>query len=263
MTQVFGTKSRDETYALIAIAWDDADIGTDIEITQPNDLGGKTLEKTLVKHFPDAQTDSRNKSRIITLTTTENAPNVIDEWMVLTNLSYVDATGYYSMPGLFGWNKIDVGSKLLTQSVTDLKGVGADFGCGYGYLTRECLDQFDDIQSMHALDIDPRAIEAVQKNIDNERMKPMKADCTRRIANLSPLDFIVTNPPFHTQSGEDRTLGQKFIENAHKSLRRRGVLWLVANTHMPYEKILRDTFGQFDEIINKNGFKIIRALKSS
>ena len=263
MINVTGTKSRAETYALIANAWNNADIGTPIIVTQTNEMGGKTLEKTLVSHFPNTDTDSRNKSRIITLIKSKDTPKIIDEWMAYTTLSYVESTGYYSMPGLFGWDKIDTGSKLLIDTVTDLKGAGADFGCGYGYLTRECLARFDDIKSIHALDIDPRAIEAVQKNVTDTRIKAIKADCTNRVANLPPLDFIISNPPFHTDAGEDRSLGQKFIENAYKSLRKRGLLWIVANTHMPYEKILGETFGQFDEIIKKDGFKIIRALKSS
>jgi 16S rRNA (guanine1207-N2)-methyltransferase len=197
MTQVFGTKSKEETYARIASAWDGGDVGMDITIIKPNDLGGKTLEKTLVKEFPNAQTDSRNKSRIITLTKTENTPPIINEWNKLTTLSMVESTGYYSMPGLFGWDKIDMGSKLLIETVTNLKGIGADFGCGYGYITRECLARFNDIKSFHALDIDPRAVSAVQKNVDDARMHAMQADCTNRILNLPPLDFVISNPPFH------------------------------------------------------------------
>lgn len=260
--EIYGTRQKEETFAKIAAAWKAADPNSVITIIQKNDRGGKTLEKTLLTHFPSAQTDSRNKTRIITITKSDPTPPIIEEWDQWNHLSLIKETGFYSMPGLFGWNKIDKGSELLIESLPDLYGVGADFGCGYGYISREVLNRNPKVQTLYGLDIDARAVEAAGKNIDDDRFQAIEADCTKRL-NLPPLDFIISNPPFHTDKVEDRTLGQRFIQTAHTSLSRKGHLWIVANTHMPYEQTLNDAFGSHERIIQKNGFKILHALKTS
>ncbi|PCI00826.1 MAG: methyltransferase [Alphaproteobacteria bacterium] len=263
MIQITGTKNREETLGLIAKTWQKADVASCIEIMQPNDRGGKTLEKTLRAHFPEAVCDSRQKSRFIILMKTENTPPIIDEWMAHAALHLVEETGFYSMPGLFGWNKIDKGSALLVETLlaSNLKGKGADFGCGYGYLSKKILENFDEIEKFYGLDLDPRAVEASQKNILDDRAEFTVADCTQVLESIGALDFIVMNPPFHDQGNEDRTMGQRFIEIAARHLRRSGALWIVSNTHMPYEKTLQKLFKSFEIVEQKNGFKIIRALK--
>lgn len=260
--EIYGTKQREETYALIATAWDNTQIDDQFTIIQKNDWGGKTLERELLKHFPNAITDSRQKSRFITIIKTTHTPAIIQHWDQWNHLSLIPETGFYSMPGLFGWNKIDKGSKLLMDTIPSLKGKGADFGCGYGFLCRTALEKSPNIQTLYALDIDPRAIDATTKNITDDRIHPMIADCTTSLPiPPNPLNFIITNPPFHNHMGEDRTMGQRFIETAHRTLAKKGALWIVANKHMPYEDTLRSVFGTFETIIIRDGFKILMALK--
>jgi 16S rRNA (guanine1207-N2)-methyltransferase len=259
--EIYGTKQREETCALIAKSWLDANDKTFITIIQKNDWGGKTLERELLKYFPNAQTDSKQKSRFITLTKTTETPDIIRKWDQWNNLSLISETGFYSMPGLFGWNKIDKGSHLLIKTIPNLHGLGADFGCGYGYLSREILDKFSTIAKLHAIDIDPRAVKAIHKNINDPRCVSIIGDCTQALPEIQNLDFIITNPPFHNHQGEDRTMGQRFIEMAYQILGRKGVLWIVANKHMPYEDCLKSTFGSFETILIQDGFKILKALK--
>jgi 16S rRNA (guanine1207-N2)-methyltransferase len=261
MIQIVGTKNRLETYGFIAKAWQSAEVGAMIEIMQPNDRGGKTLEKNLRTYFPDAGCDSRQKARFITLIKTENTPDIITEWLEYTQLRLVPVTGFYSMPGLFGWDKIDHGSRILLETLPELKGKGADFGCGYGYLSKSVLDLNAQIEKLYGFDNDPRAIEASQKNIIDDRSEFIVTDCTKAMSNIPPLDFIISNPPFHDGDGEDRSLGQKFIIVAAQSLKKKGALWLVANKHMPYEKTLHESFTKVETVIQKDGFKIISALK--
>ena len=258
MITIHGTKQKEETYALIASTWDDVDIGTAIEIIQPNDLGGKSLEKTIKSYFPNATSDSKNKSRYITITKTDDDPDILKLWRTYNELQFVDDIGFYSMPGIFGWNKIDVGSRLLIDHLNDLKGIGADFGCGYGYLTKNILEKCEDIDTLYAFDIDPKATQACTKNVTNERAIIQIQDCTKPINDLPKLDFIIMNPPFHDGSTEDKELGQKFILNAKHHLKKNGNLYIVANKHLPYEKILNVQFQSVKVIYEGDGFKIFK-----
>ena len=261
MITLQGTKQKEETLGLIAQAWTKAKVGQEIQITQPNELGGKSLEKLLVLNIPQASSESRNKSRIITLIKTSNTPPVIDKWLKHTELRLVEETGFYSMPGLFGWNKIDVGSQMLLDNLPDLKGVGADFGCGYGFLTKNIISKNEKIKIMYCFDSDLRALSACKKNIKHNEVDIRHVDCTKAIPDISPLDFVVMNPPFHYGADEDKSLGQKFIETAAHHLKKGGVLWLVANKHLPYEKILNERFRLVSRLVDEKGFKIIKALK--
>lgn len=261
MINVTGTKQRDETHGLIALAWNECQVNDAIQIVQSNDLGGKSLEKRLLKIFPDASSESKNKSRTITITKTKDTPESINEWLEHTKLRLISDTGFYSMPGLFGWNKIDVGSQLLTKYLEKLKGNGADFGCGYGYLSKYALENNEKIKSLHCLDFDDRAVEACKKNIDDDRAIINQADCSQAVNDLPRLDFIIMNPPFHDDGGEDRGLGQRMIEVASHHLKPNGRLLMVANKHLPYEKTLEDKFKKHDKIAEEKGFKIFKALK--
>ena len=76
-------------------------------------------------------------------------------------------------------------------------------------------------------------------------------------------DFIVSNPPFHTQSRADRPdIGQRFITAAAAALKPGGRLWLVANRHLPYEQTLNDQFGEVRVAGERDGFKVIAAVKA-
>lgn len=261
MITIHGTKQKEETYGLIAKTWQNADVGAQIEIIQPNDLGGKSLEKLIRSYFPNAQSESKKKSRFITIVKTNDTPEIIQEWIEHTKLRFVDAIGFHSMPGLFGWNKIDVGSKLLAPYLENLRGIGADFGCGYGYLTHYILQQNPKITQLYAMDFDERAIEAGTKNITDDRAIIQQTDCSKKIVNLPPLDFVVMNPPFHEHAREDRGLGQRFIETSSQHLKKHGVCWIVANKHLPYESTLNKSFHSHEKITEQNGFKIFKAVK--
>jgi 16S rRNA (guanine1207-N2)-methyltransferase len=76
-------------------------------------------------------------------------------------------------------------------------------------------------------------------------------------------DVIVTNPPFHAQRGIDRPdIGRRFISAAAESLRPGGQLWLVANRHLPYEKVLSENFNVVRAVVHRHGYKIIEAVRA-
>ena len=88
------------------------------------------------------------------------------------------------------------------------------------------------------------------------------AGADARQAGLKDLDFIVSNPPFHTQSRADRPdIGQRFIAVAAQALRPGGRLYVVANRHLPYEAALSEAFASVAVKADVGGYKIIEAVK--
>jgi 16S rRNA (guanine1207-N2)-methyltransferase len=146
-----------------------------------------------------------------------------------------------------------------------LKGTGADFGCGYGYLSREIAEAENGIKKLYAIDADYHALACCRKNLkpceDKMSIEYLWADLNKKPFEISNLDWVIMNPPFHDGKKTDIAAGQNFIQSAAASLRKGGRLYMVANAHLPYENILRREFSDMEKIIEKQGFKVIFAEK--
>ena len=166
--------------------------------------------------------------------------------------------------GLYGWNKIDKGSQLLLERLPhDLKGRGADFGCGYGLIARHVLEQNPNVKLMHVMDADARAVEICTDNLAvyKDRVQAKYCDLTRPQDHLRNLDFIVMNPPFHEGKKTDFSIGLGFIKSSAAALSPRGVLYVVANAHLPYEDLLQAEFKTVEKLHEGGGFKVFTAHK--
>lgn len=174
-------------------------------------------------------------------------------------LQRVEGLEAWSQPGVFAWDRIDPGSALLAGHLPDLKGAGADLGCGYGALAGVAL-RSPAVTSLRLIDLDRRAVEAARRNVEDTRATFEWADA-RTLETAGDLDFIVSNPPFHDGGAEDRRLGQVFIRKAAEMLKKGGTLWLVANRHLPYEAELKAAFKRVTPVTDGGGYKLFEAVK--
>ena len=172
----------------------------------------------------------------------------------------LDGDGLWTQPGVFSWDRLDPGSALLLKSLPPMSGVGVDLGCGIGVLSHAILAS-PKVTKLTLIDLDRRAVEAAKRNVADPRVEVLWADARRGADLLSGLDFVVSNPPFHDGGGEDKTLGQAFITAAAAMLRKSGVLWIVANRHLPYEAALNESFKNVRPVADTGGFKVYEARK--
>ena len=59
----------------------------------------------------------------------------------------------------------------------------------------------------------------------------------------------------------DIAVGISFINGAYSALKNGGTLYMVANTHLPYEMALNDRFKKVDKLYEGGGFKVYAAKK--
>ena len=233
--------------------------GAPLTLLAAKDRGGSRLRKEL-EAFGCAVAETSRRHHRICVTHRPEAPMGLDQAIAEGAPRLIQSLGLWSQPGVFSWDRIDPGSALLLQHMPAMAGEGADLGCGLGLLARAVLAA-PQVKRLTLIDNDRRAADAARRNIQDPRADIVWADATGRDVVLEGLDFVVMNPPFHDGGEEDRSLGQRFIQRACQVLRRGGVLWFVANRHLPYEAILTPVFSTVERRADSGGYKVFEARK--
>ncbi|CDX50801.1 Ribosomal rna small subunit methyltransferase C [Mesorhizobium plurifarium] len=168
--------------------------------------------------------------------------------------------GFKTKPGMFSFDRIDAGSKLLAANLPDdLKGHVADFCAGWGYLAAEVLQRSQGLTALDLYEADFEALEAARLNVHGA-IEPrffwidLLAEAVER-----RYDAIVMNPPFHSGRAAEPGIGAGMIRAASKALKPGGRLFMVANRQLPYEQVLSAAFSSHAEIARDGMFKVFSA----
>lgn len=262
---VLPSKQMEETLYLIACALTSLTDGGSLYVAAANDAGGNRLKKILAQFgLEGADSHAKNKCKILHARAENIDMAQLDKHIKTGGPQEILDGKFTSQLGLYGWNKADIGSQLLCDSLpTDLHGLGADFGCGYGFISRHILDTSPKVRMLCLIDAERRAVEMATKNTMGHASKTRHIwDDLSAPDNLPKnLDFVVMNPPFHSGKDAKSALGISFIKTAHQALKRYGQLYMVANAHLPYEHTLDELFHKSEIIAKANGFKVIQAGK--
>jgi 16S rRNA (guanine1207-N2)-methyltransferase len=169
-----------------------------------------------------------------------------------------DVEGFITRPGVFSADGPDRGSQLLAAALpADLPGRVADLGAGWGYLSRAILVR-PGVKRLDVVEAERTALNCARLNVTNPRAEFFWADATS-FKPERPWNIVVMNPPFHTDRAPDPALGAAFLRAAHRGLVPDGVLWMVANRHLPYEPVLKTLFRQVEEVGGDGVFRVSRA----
>lgn len=243
----------------IALALKALRVGAPLIVLALRDKGGSRLANEL-EAFGVTVDDQPKRHHRICMGERPAVLHGIDEAIAEGALRFVPELNLSSQPGLFSWDRFDIGSAVLIEALPELHGRVGDFGCGYGLLSLAVLRSAE-VTAVIGFDLDRRAIAAARANIRDPRFKAVWVDLAAKGAGVSDLDAIVMNPPFHRAGIEDQNLGLTFIGRAAEALRKGGVLWLTANRHLPYEAVLKARFRNVTTVTEAEGFKVFRALK--
>ncbi len=170
----------------------------------------------------------------------------------------VVAGGFVTLPGTFSADGPDRGSQLLASSLpSELPARMGDLGAGWGYLSRAVLAR-QGVTHLDLIEAEAAALDCARQNITDPRARFHWADATRFKPDR-PWDGVVMNPPYHLSRAADPGLGLQFLQAAQRNLAPNGVLWLVANRHLPYDRALTGLFRDIEEIGGDPGFRLVRA----
>lgn len=222
--------------------------GTDIAIIGTKTTGIDALRKRLAKAGCAVESTSKHHARILRIIMDETA------WRVFGQFENAPSAGLFNTGGL------DVGSRLLIETFTArIAGQVADFCAGSGVLAQAVLDH-GTCRSMSLYESNHDAVEWSRNHVQPGNC-PTEFHWHDLVAEpvSERFDAIIMNPPFHTARAAQPDIGQAIIRRAAKALVKGGVLRMVANIALPYEKTLSQHFRGFRQIHAQNGFKVLEA----
>jgi len=249
-------RNRKVNEANIIRAWNACDEGAQIFVAGDKTAGIGSIRKWVGQKTEIA--DSFSKHHAVVFWFVKSG----DDWAEPDLTKRVD--DYALAEGMFSSDGPDKGSILLAEHFDKrLGGPVADIGAGWGYLSNELLKRNEKVTELALYEADYYALEAAKKNLNATEALPVTyhwCDVATEFKK-KPYQWVIMNPPFHTARSADPELGKRFIQVASSTLPSGGKLLMVANRNLPYEDTLNKVFRHFKVLEERDGFKVIEAVK--
>jgi 16S rRNA (guanine1207-N2)-methyltransferase len=253
---IFAGRNRKINEQNIIRAWNACDTGGQIIVAGDKTAGIGSLRKWVSQRTEI--TDSFSKHHAVVFWVNKQG----ESWEKPNLTKQID--GYHLAEGMFSSDGPDKGSKLLIEHFDKrLGGPVADLGAGWGYLSNELLKRTEKVTELALYEADYHSLEAAKNNLVTADDLPVSyhwCDVTREFKK-KPYQWVIMNPPFHTSRSADPELGKTFIQIAASTLPSGGRLLMVANRNLPYEDTLNKAFRHFKVLEERDGFKVIEAVK--
>ena len=180
------------------------------------------------------------------------------------NLAKYDLT-LVQTPNVFSGAKADQGSLFLLEQLPDLTGTNtiADIGCGNGLLSLAVARQYPDIR-ISAIDESYQAVACCCENARLNHCDNIHGSVANALAGFAANSFdkVLCNPPFHQGTTLTEHLAHWMFKTTARTLTNGGELWVVANRHLDYPRVLKSIFGNCHTAKQNSRFKVYRVSKN-
>jgi 16S rRNA (guanine1207-N2)-methyltransferase len=223
------------------------------------DQGGKRYEREAGTLFGEVRVVARERGwRVLRLAEPRPPLPHAAPWLRFEALG----RDWWALPGVFAAGRLDAGSASLLAALDGMpadalagRTVG-DLGCGVGVLAGAALAR--GARTVIASDDDLAAVRSSRRNLPEERARVLHSDLDVDWPADARVDALLMNPPFHLGRDVRLELPFAFLRVARRRLRPGGLLLLVANRALPYERPLAD-WAELETLSETGGFKVLRA----
>jgi len=165
-------------------------------------------------------------------------------------------------PGVFSWRELDTASRLLLESLQlDHPARLADVGCGYGIIGLYLARRHPSCE-VTMVDVDTLACDCARQTLALNRVSTAQVHLGDGLQGLGQnYDAIVSNPPFHTGHNVNLQMTHQLIVEAHAACALGGHLALVANRFLPYDRAMRQRFGNVTTLAETSRFRVLQSTR--
>ena len=168
---------------------------------------------------------------------------------------------FISKPGVYGWQKIDSGSRFMIENLPEmlgqplpLSGKVLDLGCGYGYLS---LKAAGPQTQLTCTDNNAAALMCCEANLAARHLSGHVIASNAGDLVNDQYDTVLCNPPFHSGFATNTELTERFVAAAARCLKSNGNACFVVNKHIAIEQKASKYFANICVYTENNHFKLI------
>lgn len=237
--------------------------GSDIFIVGENRTGVKSVEALLADFGTIQKIDSARRCGLYHFQAESRLAFELSQWWLTYHLTIDNHDiEVKSLPGVFSQKGLDAGSELLLNALLErqdiVKGQVLDVGCGSGILST-VIGKLNPDVDLTLSDVSSAALASSNATLAANQLKGTVV-ASDVFSNLTDkYHLIISNPPFHDGKETSYTTVNTLIKEAKKHLKLNGYLCIVANSFLPYQAILDETFKSVELIAQTTKFKVYLA----
>ena len=260
---LYWPKSKYEAQYLLAMLMAKLGTGTEIVVVGENRSGVRSIEKMFESYGAVKKYDTARRCSFYWGQCTETPPPfILDDWFKSYDISVAEEPIIVkTLPGVFSHGELDVGSRLLLDTMPTLSGKILDFGCGAGVIGAVIAKKNPSVE-LSLCDVSALAIASTKATLEANQISAdvFASDVYSNVDKQ--FDAIVSNPPFHSGLETHYDSTEQLLAHAPDYLSRGGYLYLVANSFLQYPPIIERSFGHCDVKAKTNKFAIYSAQKT-
>ena len=259
---LYWPKAKQEAQYLLAMLMAKLGKGCEIVVVGENRSGVKSIEKMFKPYGMINKYDSaRRCSFYWGQCTEEPEPFELEQWFKSYSLDIAGSNiAIKTLPGVFSHGELDIGSRLLLDTLPKLSGKVLDFGCGAGVIGTVIAKQNPNVE-LSLCDVSALAIASTKATLaaNSVNANAFATDVYSQVNEK--YDVIVSNPPFHSGLDTHYDSTEQLLAQAPDYLKPGGRLFIVANSFLRYPPIIEAAFGNCTIEAKTNKFTIYSAVK--
>lgn len=159
--------------------------------------------------------------------------------------------------GVFSRDGLDMGTRILLESLPEMHGEILDLGCGWGPVGVVLGKKYPEARILMS-DINQRAAELARRNLEANGVKNARVVCGDGYAAVDGrFDAILLNPPIRT----GKAVIYAMFADAKAHLQDQGALYIVIRKQQgaeSAEKYLKTQYGKVERIAREKGYWVLK-----
>lgn len=264
-------KGRDSVRSYLWTAAQALRPGGRLYLAGSNAVGARSAIKDAAAVFGSAPVlGYKSGHRIALATRSEESLRVPPDWGQTAPWQpqmrgFLGPDGTYSivtMPGVFSWDHLDDGTALFLDHLDVAPGAEVlDIGCGYGIIG---LVMARAGARVTMIDDDLLAVRCAQASVRANDLADhcvvLASDVTGAVRDRR-FDVVVSNPPFHHGVEVTTEIAEQIVCESFDLLVPGGRLLIVANRFLPYDRTMREVFGNVRTLTETGRYYVLESTR--